>query len=125
MKWAGIGLLLVIGLIHLFESPDQFGDARYKGVLFLVNGVGCALAIAGIARRERWGWWLGAAVSLATAIGYVWSRTVGLPGLAVDREIRAARCCFSARGSGVCCSAVAVQLRSRATTADGPDPALA
>jgi hypothetical protein len=86
-RWAGLGLLVLIGLIHLFEAPDQFGDATYKGVLFLLNATGCIVAGYGLIRRERWGWWLGALISLATGVGYVWSRSVGLPGLPRDTEL--------------------------------------
>jgi hypothetical protein len=86
-KWAAVALLMLIGLIHLFEAPDQFGDARYKGILFLLDGAGCALAIVGVWRRERWGWLLGAAVAAGTAVGYVWSRSIGLPGLPVDPDL--------------------------------------
>ncbi len=84
---AGIALLALIGLIHLIEAPDQFSDATYKGLLFLANAAGCVVALAGVWRRERWGWGLGALIAAATVIGYVWSRTIGLPGLPVDPDI--------------------------------------
>ncbi len=87
LKYAGDALLALIGLIHLLEAPDQFNDATYKGLLFLANAGVCAVALAGLWRSERWGWALGALIAAATAAGYVWSRTVGLPGLPADPNI--------------------------------------
>ncbi len=82
MTWAGIGLILVTGLIHLIEAPDSFDDALYKGVLFIANGLAAAVAAFGILRGNRvWGWGLGIAVAAGSFLGYVASRTVGLPGL--------------------------------------------
>ena len=87
LTWAAIALLALIGLIHLVEAPAQFSDATYKGLLFLSNAAGCAVALAGLRRSERWGWSLGALIAAATAVGYVWSRTIGLPGLPVDPDL--------------------------------------
>ncbi len=86
-KWIGLVLILGIGAIHLIAMPDQFDDAAYKGVLFLINGALAAAAATGIWRSQRWGWPLGLGLSAATAAGYVWSRTVGLPGLPVDPNV--------------------------------------
>lgn len=83
-KWTAAGLLLIIGLIHLVEAPDQFGDAPYKGVLFLIAAAGAALAAAGIWRGNQLGWRLGVLIAAGAFAGYFWSRTVGLPGLPVD-----------------------------------------
>jgi hypothetical protein len=87
LKWAAIALIAIIGAIHLVEAPDQFGDATYKGLLFLASGAGAAVALLAIWRDMRLGWWLGAFIAAATAVGYVWSRTIGLPGLPVDPNI--------------------------------------
>jgi hypothetical protein len=82
---AGIALILVTGAIHFIDAPGSFGDATYKGWLFLANGVAAVVAAAGIHRGERtWGWGLGVLVAGGALVGYVISRTVGLPGLAPD-----------------------------------------
>jgi hypothetical protein len=58
---AGISLIVVVGLIHLINSPEDLQEGSYTGLLYLANFLG-ALA------------------------GYVISRTVGLPGLPVEAE---------------------------------------
>jgi hypothetical protein len=82
VQGAGIALILVTGAIHFVDAPGSFGDATYKGLLFLANGIGALVAAVGIYRGERtWGWALGVLVAGGALVGYVISRTVGLPGL--------------------------------------------
>ena len=40
LTWLGIALIIITGLIHLIEAPESFDDATYKGVLFVLNGLG-------------------------------------------------------------------------------------
>lgn len=85
MQGAAIALILVTGAIHFIDAPGSFGDATYKGLLFVANGIAAIVAAVGIYRGERsWGWGLGALVAGGALVGYVISRTVGLPGLAPD-----------------------------------------
>jgi hypothetical protein len=85
VQGAGIVLILVTGAIHFIDAPGSFGDATYKGWLFLANGIAAVVAAVGIHRGERtWGWGLGVLVAGGALVGYVISRTVGLPGLAPD-----------------------------------------
>jgi hypothetical protein len=82
---AGIALILVTGAIHVIDAPGSFGDAPYKGLLFVANGIAAIVAACGIYRGEpRWGWGLGVLVAGGALLSYVISRTVGLPGLAPD-----------------------------------------
>ena len=82
---AAIALILVTGAIHFIDAPGSFGDATYKGPLFVANGIAAIIAAVGIYRGERiWGWGLGLLVAGGALIAYVISRTVGLPGLAPD-----------------------------------------
>ncbi len=82
LKWFAIAAIVATGLIHLEEARDAFGDATYKGLLFVANGVGALVAAIGVHREQRaWGWLLGLLVAGGAFIGYVLSRTVGLPGL--------------------------------------------
>lgn len=85
VQGAGIALILVTGAIHFIDAPGSFGDATYKGLLFLANGIAAVVAAFGIYRGERrWGWGLGVLVAGGALVGYIISRTVGLPGLAPD-----------------------------------------
>ena len=83
--WIGVVLILINGLVHFVDAPDSFGDATYLGLLFVANGIGSVLAATGIAwGSRRWGWGLGLLVAGGALVGYVLSRTVGLPGGLTD-----------------------------------------
>jgi uncharacterized membrane protein YfcA len=83
---AGISLIVIVGLIHLINSPEDLQEGSYTGVLYLANFAGALTAAIGIYRGRSWGWSLGALVSAGAFAGYVISRTVGLPGLGVEEE---------------------------------------
>jgi hypothetical protein len=83
---AGISLIVIVGLIHLINSPGDLEEGAYTGLLYLANFVGALTAAIGIYRGRSWGWSLGALVSVGAFAGYVISRTVGLPGLGVEEE---------------------------------------
>jgi len=83
---AGISLIVIVGLIHLINSPGDLEEGSYTGLLYLANFVGAILAAIGIYRGRSWGWSLGALVAIGAFAGYVISRTVGLPGLGVEEE---------------------------------------
>jgi hypothetical protein len=81
---AGIPLVVVCGLVHLIAAPEHFEEATYLGLLFLLNFAGSLVAAAGIYRGHRWGWGLGVLVAGGAFVGYVISRTIGLPGMGMD-----------------------------------------
>jgi Na+/proline symporter len=83
---AGITLIVVVGLIHLIDAPEDLEEGSYLGFLFLANFLGALLASVGIYRGNRWGWVLGLLVAGGAFVGYVISRTAGLPGLGVEEE---------------------------------------
>jgi len=83
---AGISLIVVVGLIHLIDAPGDLQEAPYQGLLFLANFFGALTAAIGIYRGRTWGWSLGFLVACGAFVGYVISRTVGLPGLPVEEE---------------------------------------
>ncbi|MCX6048967.1 MAG: hypothetical protein NT075_28030 [Chloroflexi bacterium] len=75
--WVAIALILATGIIHFMEAPENLSEAPYKGVLFLLNGIGALIAAIGIYRGSRsWGWGLGALVAAGAVAGYIMSRTV-------------------------------------------------
>ena len=78
--------IVATGLIHLVTARDSFGEATYKGLLFVANGVGALVAAVGVYRDRDWGWLLGALVAGGAFLGYVLSRTVGLPGLPAEPD---------------------------------------
>jgi Na+/proline symporter len=82
----GISLILVVGLIHLIDAPEDLEEGSYLGFLFLANFLGALVASVGIYRGNRWGWVLGLLVAGGAFAGYVISRTAGLPGLGVEEE---------------------------------------
>ncbi len=49
-------LVLVIGAIHAYETPNQYSSVHYLGILFAANFVGGLIAAAGIYRDKPWGW---------------------------------------------------------------------
>lgn len=85
--WPAIFLILATGLIHLIDAPDSFHDMPYKGVLFALNGLVAVVAAVGISRGARnWGWLLGVLVAGGALLGYIASRTIGLPGLPAEPD---------------------------------------
>ena len=84
LKIIGVIAIVVAGLIHLSTARDSFGEATYKGLLFIANGVGAFVAAAGVYRNRGWGWLLGALVTGGAFLSYLASRTIGLPGLPAE-----------------------------------------
>ena len=72
-------------LIHLLDLPGTFDEQAYKGWLYLGLIAGTLLAAAALIRSsDRRAWLAAALLSLGAMAGYVWSRTIGLPGGADD-----------------------------------------
>jgi hypothetical protein len=87
LKIVAVIAIVVTGLVHLATARDSFGEATYKGLLFVANGVGAFVAAVGVYRdRSDWGWLLGALVAGGAFLGYVLSRTVVLPGLPAEPD---------------------------------------
>ena len=87
IMWLGIVLILISGAIHLIDAQASFDDATYKGWLFIANGLLAVIAAVGIYRGEQtWGWRLGALVATSTLLGYIASRTIGLPQLPAEPD---------------------------------------
>jgi hypothetical protein len=79
VRGLAIFLLIEIGLVHYFSAQHEFEEAWILGYLFVANFFGALLAAYGIYRRKRWGWALGLFIALGSLVGYMWSRTTGLP----------------------------------------------
>jgi hypothetical protein len=73
--------LAAVGVIHLILSPEYLSEQAYIGVLFIAGGVFlCALAVALWRADNVPSWLLGALTMAGMGIGFVLSRTTGLPG---------------------------------------------
>jgi uncharacterized membrane protein YfcA len=81
LRMAGVALISLTGLIHLLVTPEYYGFAAYLGLLMLANFAGSVVSAVGIYQRQVWGWVLGVVMAAGAFVGYVESRTLGLPGL--------------------------------------------
>jgi len=84
LQWISVALILGIGLIHLSMVPGEYDEAQYMGILFAINFLAAIMAAIGILRQEAWGWVLGVVIAAGSLIGYILSRTVGLPGMEIE-----------------------------------------
>ena len=87
----GIVLLLVIAAIHLFLVRGYMRHHPAVGWLFIADSAGALVVAAGLAANLRGAWSLSVLVAALPAIGFVLSRTVGLPIVRDDdwMEVRA------------------------------------
>jgi uncharacterized membrane protein YfcA len=76
---AGLVLIVLTGLIHAIEAPEYLDEKAYVGILFILNAVGALVAAIGIWRGSRAAWGLGILVAAGAFVGFILSRTTGLP----------------------------------------------
>jgi hypothetical protein len=77
---AAIGLMSV-GIIHALEIQGNLGSTVWLTVAFSVlAGIAPVAGLCLLVRPSRASWIAGGVICLATAIGYVLTRSVGLPG---------------------------------------------
>ena len=75
------GLLAATGVLHLLLAPEYLGEQAYVGVLFILGGFTAVVLAARLwVTEDLRAWTLGALVAAGMAIGFVLSRTTGLPG---------------------------------------------
>jgi hypothetical protein len=79
-RTAGIFGLVGIALIHVLQAPEAFEETTYLGLLF-IGAVVAALALAAVLTRTRdeRAWAAAGGLAAAIMLGYVLSRTSGLP----------------------------------------------
>ncbi|HEY2602355.1 MAG TPA: hypothetical protein VGI67_12425 [Thermoleophilaceae bacterium] len=69
-----------IALIHLLDSINTFGDTRYLFWMYMALIAGCLVAAGGVLfTRSRLFFLAAAGLAAATLVGFVLSRTTGLP----------------------------------------------
>lgn len=76
-------LLLLTAVVHLPLVPEHLAEAPYIGVLFITLATSCVV-LAGLllVADNRAVWAATGAVTLLAVVGFLLSRTVGLPELA-------------------------------------------
>ena len=84
LQWSAMALILAIGLLHLLTAQAEYEEAAYMGYLFAANFFGALIAALGIYHQQVWGWLLGLLIAAGSMAGYIWSRTLGMPGMAVE-----------------------------------------
>ncbi|HKO24892.1 MAG TPA: hypothetical protein VJY65_09160 [Chloroflexota bacterium] len=81
---AAVGLA-AIGLIHLLDAPGKYSETPYMFWMYLALIAGCLLgAVLLLRSHARRGWAVALVLSSSPFIGYVLSRTTGLPGAMGD-----------------------------------------
>jgi hypothetical protein len=74
-------LLGANGIIHLLLAPEYLSEQAYIGVLFIAGGLFLGVLAVRLWRADEVpSWLLGALTMAGMGIGFVLSRTVGLPG---------------------------------------------
>lgn len=81
MRKLAAAALALTGLLHLILAPEYMAEQAYIGVLFIAGGLS-SLAIGAWlwAKDDSRAWVLGSLVALGMAVGFILSRTTGLPG---------------------------------------------
>ena len=82
----GVATALALAAIHLIEMPEDYEEMPYLGVLFGIGGALLLATVVGLVRHSwsRLAWATGALVAAGMFVGYVISRTVGLPGMEIE-----------------------------------------
>jgi Na+/proline symporter len=80
-RGAGVASLFGAGLLHAFITPEYVEEKLYIGVSFGVSFVLCTIVSAWLwTRHDRRAWIAGSLLSAGMILGFLASRTVGLPG---------------------------------------------
>lgn len=80
----GVLGLAATGWLHLKDLSDKFSETPYLGAGYAALVVAAVTAVFMIATGRRRGWLLGAAACAATIVGFVLTRTTGLPAATGD-----------------------------------------
>jgi hypothetical protein len=84
-RTAAIGGLAGIALVHALQAPEAFEETTYLGVLF-IGAIVAGLAIAAVLTRtgDQRAWAAASGLAAAIMLGYLLSRTSGLPDATLD-----------------------------------------
>jgi hypothetical protein len=85
LRALGFGGMLAIALIHLLDVIGQIKDTPYLGVMYIALMVASVVvAFSLLHTGSALAWAAGGLLAAATLIGYILSRTVGLPNATDD-----------------------------------------
>jgi hypothetical protein len=77
----GAAALALTGVLHLALAPENMSEQAYIGALFLLGGLtAMPLSVWLATGEEAAPWAFGAMIAGGMAVGFIASRTVGLPG---------------------------------------------
>ena len=79
MEIGAVVALAITGWVHLIDMSDKFSEVPYLGIGYGLIVIAAIASIVLIVRGDRRGWMLGGGMCLATIVGYMLSRTTGLP----------------------------------------------
>ena len=84
-RTAAIASLGGIALVHALQSPEAFEETTYLGILF-IGAIVASLALAAILTRtsDQRTWSAAGALPALILLGYLLTRTSGLPGATSD-----------------------------------------
>jgi Na+/proline symporter len=123
-RTVAIVALCGIALIHLLDLPGKFSETPYMGVMYL-GAIAGSLGLATVLTRtsDRRAWAAAAALAGSIVVGFVLSRTTGLPNATGDignwSEPLGMASLF-VEAALVCLSAAVLSGRSRVTPRPAP-----
>jgi Na+/proline symporter len=80
-RGAGVAALVGAGLLHAFITPEYVKEKFYIGASFGISFVLCSIVGVWLWRKhDRNAWIAGAMLSGGMILGFLVSRTIGLPG---------------------------------------------
>jgi hypothetical protein len=80
-----IGGLVSVALIHVLQLPDAFAAIGYLGAVFIAAAAACLVIAAVLTRTsDDLAWIATGGLAGMILLGYVLSRSVGLPGFTED-----------------------------------------
>jgi hypothetical protein len=79
-RFAAVAIAMV-GVLHLVLAKEYLEEETYIGVLFIAGGVAAVVVAVRLwMAPDRLAWGIGALVAAGMFVGFVLSRTTGLPG---------------------------------------------
>ena len=84
LRWIAFYIIIENGLLYFVRAQTQYDKAAYLGYLATGSFVLSFLAALFIYKKFFIGWVIGLVTSIGSIAGYVLTRTVALPGLAIE-----------------------------------------